>query len=107
VRLTESGLIIEDALHGHAPFTACLQWHLHPAWEVEVTTQNTAVITHASRVLRLCVTGPGRMAPYRGSLDPILGWYSPTFEAREPTTTLRMEARESAIRWTTTLRAVG
>ena len=107
VRLTESGLIIEDALYGHAPFTACLQWHLHPAWEVEVTRQNTAVITHASNVLRLCVMGPGRMAPYRGSLDPILGWYSPTFEAREPTTTLRMEARESAIRWTTTLRAVG
>lgn len=101
VHLSRGRLEIEDSLCGRAPFTARLYWHLHPRWEVVRVEGPSVLIAKGSEVLRLTVQGPGRPTVLTACLDPLAGWWSPAFECRAPTTTIRMEARHWSIRWST------
>ncbi len=104
--LSPGCLVVEDSLCGRAPFHACLHWHLHPSCAVISLQAKEADLAAPSGRIRLTVRGPGTIRAYRGSLQPLLGWYSGRFESREPTTTLRVEAQGSFVRWTTCIEPV-
>ncbi len=61
-------------------------WHFHP--DVDVQVSGSQLIARASgRRIRMSAEG-GVPDARRGSTKPILGWYSPTFGERIPTTTV-------------------
>lgn len=84
-------LAIGDVVHGRLPHTVRLAYHLGPAVSVAL----------AGRVAELSWRGKGgpvtavltlpeqlEWTAHRGETDPPLGWYSPRFGQRVPTTTL-------------------
>ncbi|MBN1423064.1 alginate lyase family protein [Candidatus Fermentibacteria bacterium] len=104
IKLWRGGLEVEDTAHGRSRFVARLHWHVHPEWIVCAMDGKSALLSCGSDRLCIRIEGPGRLTAHSGSLEPLLGWFSPGFEQRLPTTTLRVEAADSAIRWRTTIR---
>ena len=84
-------LTVTDTVTGSSPHTLRLAWHLGP--EVQVTLRDGAAeLTWASgtaeRSARLRLPDQLAWSAHRGETDPVLGWYSPRFGVRVPTTTL-------------------
>ncbi|SES49876.1 Heparinase II/III N-terminus [Pedococcus cremeus] len=82
---------VTDTLTASAPHTLRLAWHLGP--EVEVLLRDGAAdLTWGTgseqRSARLRLPAPLAWSAHRGESDPVLGWYSPRFGVRVPTTTL-------------------
>jgi hypothetical protein len=89
---TDTGeLVVVDTLTGSRPHTACLSWHLGP--RVSVALGDDAADLSWPGVdgpppARLHLPEGLTWTAHRGETDPILGWYSPRFGERVPTTVL-------------------
>jgi hypothetical protein len=87
----EGTLTVTDTVTGSALHTASLAWHLGPEVDVALL-EDRAVLTwpgprgEATAVVRL----PAELSwtAHRGESAPVLGWYSPRFGVKVPTTTL-------------------
>ncbi|MFC7491305.1 MULTISPECIES: alginate lyase family protein [unclassified Knoellia] len=87
-----SRLTVRDTLSAERPHRVRLSWHLGP----EVTAQLGEGVAHLTWPGRTGVLQRGRMtlpvelgwSAHRGETDPPLGWYSPRFGVRVPTTVL-------------------
>lgn len=72
-------------------------WHFAPHLDVKLTA-TSAVVTGMAFILHIDFYGDGlAVEMHHGSEDPILGWYSRTYESREPSTTLKVRARSGAV----------
>lgn len=101
-------VVVDDVLQSDGPHRVRIAYHLGPGVHVQLEGHQA----------RLCWTAPDgneRLAAmslpeelhwraYRGSVDPILGWYSPRFGTKLATTTLVGEATLSTARLCTELR---
>lgn len=106
---TEAGsLVVEDVLQSDQPHGVRLAFHLGPAVHAQLDGHHAALRwptprggeRHGTMVL------PEALAwrSYHGSLDPVLGWYSPRFGTKLPITTLIGEATLATARVRTELR---
>ena len=89
---TEKRLVIEDRVHSGTGHEVRLHFHLGPAltvaldgsraeltWRDEDGEQHGAVLSLPEQL---------GWSAHRGATDPVIGWYSPRFGVRRPTTTL-------------------
>ena len=68
--------------------------HLHPEVQVEPTGSNQFTIKHAEARTIVVKFGSNIKAEIiHGQTDPILGWYSPSFRVKEPTSVLYMNLK--------------
>ncbi|WP_323100904.1 alginate lyase family protein [Intrasporangium sp. YIM S08009] len=84
-------LQVVDTLVGSSRHTARLFWHLGP--EVSATLDGCSAHLswagdHGPREAVVELPPQLRWTAHRGETDPILGWYSPRFGEREPSTAL-------------------
>jgi hypothetical protein len=84
-------LSVEDRLTGTARHTMRLAWHLGPEIEVEVSDA-VAELSWATatgrRTARMQLPPDLVWTVHTGQSEPVLGWYSPRFGERVPSTTL-------------------
>jgi hypothetical protein len=100
-------LSVFDTLTSSMPHRAILNWHLGPLVEVDLrgpvarlTWPGSAGIVQADLLLPPAL----HWSAHRGETDPILGWYSPRFGERVPSTSLVGEgAWQGTIRLRTVL----
>jgi hypothetical protein len=87
----DHAMTVVDTLTGSAPHTLRLAWHLGPDVDV-VLRDGAAELTWGmgptERRARLGLPEQLDWSAHRGETDPVLGWYSPRFGVRVPTTTL-------------------
>jgi hypothetical protein len=84
-------LTVVDALTGSSTHTARLAWHLGPDVTVVLDGDGAELSWTSADGLATARLGlPGELAwtTHRGESQPVLGWYSPGFGEREPSTTL-------------------
>jgi hypothetical protein len=83
---------VQDRLTGSRPHTMRLTWHLGPDIQVELIEDRVARLSWAGASgageARLQLPDQLNWSAHRGESNPILGWYSPRFGAKVPTTTL-------------------
>ncbi|MEK6481255.1 alginate lyase family protein [Catalinimonas sp. 4WD22] len=61
--------------------------HLHPSVEIEKKGTHQVLLKHKNaRTVELNIPEVMSVEIVKGSTDPILGWYSPSFQIKEPTT---------------------
>jgi uncharacterized heparinase superfamily protein len=101
-----SCLEITDEIEVSSPTICRLMFHLHPAIACELD-EATALLTwedgDTRRELRLDLAPGLNWRPVCGSEDPVLGWYSPSYDCKVPTLTL---VGEGTIDGKVTLRTV-
>jgi hypothetical protein len=78
-------VVDEVQTDGHVP--ARLAWHLGPLVEVDLD-ESTARCTWPGGAAVLHLPEELTWEAHRGQLDPLCGWYSPSFGVRVPATTL-------------------
>lgn len=87
----ERRLTVEDRVLAEDSTGVRLAWHLGPAVTVDLDgALATLRWTQAGRPHRAVLSLPGslRWTTHRAQTDPVLGWYSPSFGVRVPSTTL-------------------
>ncbi|MDF9796755.1 hypothetical protein OKW21_002018 [Catalinimonas alkaloidigena] len=63
--------------------------HLHPGVSVEQISSHKIILKHqTARTVELNLPAGMSTELIKGSVDPILGWYSPSFQIKEPTTVI-------------------
>ncbi len=61
--------------------------HLHPSVEVSQKSSHHFILKHPqARAIELYLPETMSCEVIKGSIDPLLGWYSPSFQIKEPTT---------------------
>jgi hypothetical protein len=88
---TERALTVVDTVTSSAAHTLRLAWHLGPAVEVSLRGDEAELVWGAGpteRRARLRLPEQLSWSAHRGETDPVLGWYSPRFGVRLPSTTL-------------------
>ena len=68
-----------------------MAWHLGPTIEVELdgtTVRLSWTFEGRARTARLRLPDALEWTAHRGEEDPVLGWYSPSFGARQPSFSL-------------------
>ncbi len=84
-------LLVEDRLSAAAAKPARMAWHLGPGVDVALVGAR-ATLQWDGRGARWTATmdlpEQLRWTSHRGETDPVLGWYSPSFGVRVPSTTL-------------------
>jgi hypothetical protein len=82
---------VEDTLSGATRHTLRLSWHLGPEVSVELA-EGVAELSWSGDSGpcsgRLSLPGQLSWSAHRGQTRPVLGWYSPRFGGRVPSTTL-------------------
>jgi hypothetical protein len=84
-------LVVEDTLIGSARHALRLAWHLGPEVSVRLVddvAELSWIGESGSGAGRLRLPRQLTWSAHRGEEEPILGWYSPHFGERVPTTTL-------------------
>ncbi|MEM9833276.1 MAG: alginate lyase family protein [Bacteroidota bacterium] len=84
-------ITVTDELLGKAgmQYTLDFPLHLHPQVVIEEARENQFLLKRSStRPLMVTFDLKLRMHEVRGQSDPILGWYSPSFRVKEPTSVL-------------------
>jgi hypothetical protein len=87
----ERSLAIVDRLTSHERHTFRLAFHLGPEVAVDLAGDRATLTWQGTDgPVRAELGLPGRLSwtAHRGETDPVLGWYSPRFGARVPTTTI-------------------
>jgi hypothetical protein len=82
---------VADRIVGQGSFAVRLAFHFGPAVEANPDGDGFALAWEANgrrRTGRLTLPGTLSWQVYRGSNDPMLGWYSAAFHEREPSTSL-------------------
>jgi hypothetical protein len=100
-------LVIEDRVRTGTGHQVRLHFHLGPAVAVALDGARAELTwtgrDGVSRDALLSLPDSLRWSTHRGETDPVLGWYSPRFGVRQPTTTLRGVATLSGHTLVTTL----
>jgi hypothetical protein len=89
-------LEVTDAVSGACPGIAEIFFHFAPDVRVVLDAENARwVATRQGSRRRLCFSMDPvwTCAVHRGTLNPILGWYSPALDKKVPSDTLRGEAK--------------
>lgn len=82
-------IIITDQVESDGQHLYEIPFHLHPDIQVEQGQGNGFMLSHPrGRKVRLRLDESLKPQLVRGSEGPILGWYSPAFLQKEPTTTI-------------------
>ncbi|MBE2260094.1 MAG: alginate lyase family protein [Rhodobacteraceae bacterium] len=86
-------LIVIDSVSGRCRHLIEQFWHFAPQVKVD-GAEKRAVIRGTSFSIAAEFSGSDvTLDLHRGSEDPILGWFSDSYEMKQPTTTLRVRAR--------------
>lgn len=106
-----SSLVVEDVLQSEQPHRVRLAFHLGPAVDALLDGHH-AILRWATprggeRGAVMALPEALRWSTFRGSRDPVLGWYSPRFGTKVPITTLVGEAVLPATRLRTDLQLDG
>lgn len=87
-----SSLIVDDHLESIRSHRVRAAFHLGPTVRVDLDGHRAAIrwptLDGGERRGEMVLAQALRWTVHRGSLDPVLGWYSPRFGIRVPTTTL-------------------
>ncbi|MCO6486797.1 MAG: alginate lyase family protein [Phaeodactylibacter sp.] len=82
-------IIIRDYLEADGRHVYEIPFHLHPEIRAERGPGNTFILSHPQgRTVKLRLDDSLQPQLIRGSESPILGWHSPSFLQKEPTTTI-------------------
>ena len=96
IRLSKKSpmVVITDRLESHQTHDIELFFHFNEKCQVKQVGPHSFQISNANRRLTLRLLDP-RLRPelYRGSVNPIFGWVSRTFDVKEPSFTLVARAR--------------
>jgi hypothetical protein len=90
-------LTISDTLNGDGTHDLCWHWHLSPdvdaSWDA---SRNGWILQHRNCVETLLLSGgdAGGWELFKGSAQPVLGWYSPALGTRVPSVTLRYRSTD-------------
>jgi hypothetical protein len=88
----ENHFIVTDFLKcdNNKDYSINMPWHLHPECKISKNENNTFTISRpeTDRKLILKLDSNLENEIISGSINPILGWYSPSFYKMKPTTTL-------------------
>ncbi len=95
VQLRNNALIVRDSIVHDAARSAQWYWHFHPDWRMEPVDAGVWRITDGERVCTLRLSGLTEYEArfYTGDEATKLGWYSPRFGHKVPSTTLAIETR--------------
>lgn len=86
---TESGRwIFWDYLKGDAMASACLNWHLAEVPEREKSGKCNRFYFQQPQILTLTIEGADEISEISGSSEPIAGWQSTVYGAKNPITSL-------------------
>ncbi|HMZ53802.1 MAG TPA: alginate lyase family protein [Nitrospira sp.] len=93
-----SSMTVVDELTGMSSHIIEQFWHFAPG--IEVSVRNGVVLARGQRFLVKAVfdTVTVSLDVWRGSEDPLLGWYSDAYERKMPCTTLRSRVTAAATR---------
>ncbi|MCB0558660.1 MAG: alginate lyase family protein [Lewinellaceae bacterium] len=82
-------IVITDHIESDGQHVYEIPFHLHPEIRVEQEPGNQFTLSHPQgRAVRLQLDESLQPRLIKGAEDPILGWYSPSFLQKEPTTTI-------------------
>ena len=87
----ERWLLIEDSIESGEAVPVRLAFHLGPAIGANLTAEGADLAwlnDQGPQQARLSLPTSLTWRAWRGSLDPMLGWYAPCFGQRVPATTL-------------------
>ena len=97
---------IEDMLKGKGNYLAEQYFHFHPACQVTRNGEGIK-IERESVMIRLMVDDRLDMSEYRGSENPLCGWYSKAFNQLEETTSICCKTQlQNSITLRTTLQII-
>ncbi len=92
------GLIVVDTLENleQNPHRFKLHWHLHPNCDVQLDNGAACIRNQTAEVtMSVYSTEIFEQSLYSGSLSPIAGWYSESYNRKEPTGTLQYQIKSS------------
>ena len=93
-RITNT-FIIEDSLECQDDTLVEFPLHLHPNVQVEQINEHTYILTQSNmRLVRLELDGKFKLNRFKGSEDPVLGWFSPAFYVKHESESL-LQASQS------------
>ena len=82
-------IAITDKIESDGQHVYEIPFHLHPEIRVEQESANGFMLSHPrGRAVRLLLDECLQPGLIKGAEGPILGWYSPSFLQKEPTTTI-------------------
>ncbi len=88
-KATHTLRIVDDImLDRPGKHTLELPLHLHPAVSIDATSDAYKLVTSGARPVTVRPDPALTVSVVRGETDPILGWYSPSFQQKEPTSVL-------------------
>jgi hypothetical protein len=101
-RRSERRLIVRDIIECRAEHVVEQFWHCAPGCHTRLV-DGMLEVTGQGATIRLTLPRGYEAATVRGSQAPLLGWYSPRFDEKEPCDTLRVWGRVSG---TTTIETI-
>jgi hypothetical protein len=90
-------LVVGDLVDGSGMHLACVHWHIHPQWQVDVRGRRAQCSSGDSRVE--LVVPNGIVERFTGDIATGLGWHSPCYGRIEPATTIRVSDSGVAPMW--------
>jgi hypothetical protein len=85
-------IAVHDRFECRSKHQITLHWHFHPDCKVSPegsgSTEESTLVERNGHRLRITPQQSGICSLIRGANEPMLGWYSPAFSHRLPTTTL-------------------
>ncbi|MCB9048947.1 MAG: alginate lyase family protein [Lewinellaceae bacterium] len=87
--MESEAIVITDNIESDGQHVYEIPFHLHPQIQAEQGHGNEFALSHPrGRTMRLKLDESLQPRLIRGGEEPILGWYSPSFLQKEPTTTI-------------------
>lgn len=77
-------LLVLDTLLGSGEHIVESRQHFHPDCMVSSCHSAEYVVSRKEHSIQLSFLTEGEVSIYKGSTDPILGWYAPSFGSKEP-----------------------
>lgn len=84
-----------DSLRSSATFHAELFFHMHPACECSLSQKEVLISINGTPYVKLKFDNQLDLKCYKGSQDPLFGWFSPRFNEIEESTTIVVQGRIS------------
>lgn len=90
-------LVVRDEVASRKPHAVELFWHFAPGLDVRLSSQGLAVRGKRFVLQMQASGGDLHLELVRGAENPPLGWYSSTYESKEPCEVLRISTVSSAV----------
>ncbi|MCL5126037.1 MAG: heparinase II/III family protein [Deltaproteobacteria bacterium] len=91
LHVIEKGFIIYDRIWTQGLALVDGYFHFHPSIEIRVSSSNRFIVSRDKDLLELIVVQPSSIFSYvaKGSINPMVGWYSESYGKMVPSKTLK------------------